>query len=458
MCGIFGIYGDHIEAARSTYFGLYALQHRGQESAGISVSNGKDIQSITSMGLVAQIFNEDKLSTLKGHIGIGHTRYSTTGNTILENAQPITVTFKKEKIAIAHNGNLVNAEELRQDCQHHGYQFQSSTDSEVIAALIVMSNAPTLMDAVIETTQKIKGAYSLVLLTTDSIIGLRDPLGVRPLMLGKTPTGMLLASEDCAFKIIGGEKIRDILPGEIVIINAKGINSHTYLDHQRKGLCAFEFIYFARPDSTIQGKNIYAARVKMGRNLFREHPVEADIVIGVPDSGIPAAIGFSKESGIPYEEGIIKNRYVGRTFIHPDQSMREKSVRIKLNPIEEVIKDKRVVVVDDSIVRGTTSNKIVQILRDAGAEEVHIRVSSPPVFNPCFYGIDTANRSELIASVLSLEKIAKHLNVDSLGYLSIDGLINAIHLPADNMCLACLNGDYPIKVPEQLQQLKLLFD
>jgi amidophosphoribosyltransferase len=458
MCGIFGVWGKDNDAARHTYFGLYALQHRGQESAGISVANGNKIHTYKEQGLVSQIFREETLKNLPGNLAIGHTRYSTTGHSVVTNAQPINVEFKGEQIAVAHNGNIVNADALRIQLKNEGFKFSTTSDTEIIAALISTQKSDNLMDAMISASEKISGAYSLLVLTKNSVIGMRDPYGVRPLALGQQNGNYLFSSEDCAFNIIGGNRLRDVMPGEIVRIDDSGIQSKLYFDREVKAICAFEFIYLARPDSTINNRNLYHARVKMGSELFKQHPVKADIVIGVPDSGTPAAIGYAKESGIPYEDAIIKNRYVGRTFITPDQKMREQAVRVKLNPIEDVIRDKKVVVVDDSIVRGTTSKKIVKILREAGADEVHMRVSSPPVINPCFYGIDTAKKAELIGSTMSVDEISTHLNVDSLGYLSIEGMLRAIHLRDKQLCLACLNGDYPIEVPEDMQRLKLLFE
>ncbi|MFC1478303.1 amidophosphoribosyltransferase [Candidatus Margulisiibacteriota bacterium] len=460
MCGLFGIYDNkrdgNEEAARLTYFALYSLQHRGQESAGISVSDGTSIKTYKQMGLVSRVFSEDILDSLTGWSALGQVRYSTTGSSQLHNAQPFEFKFNGgEKMVIAHNGNLVNFDLL---CDQLDVTEPTSTsDTELMARILQNSKADTIEEAVLEMVKIIRGAYSVAILTKDKLIAFRDPHGIRPLCIGKLGEATIFTSETCALDIVGARHVREIEPGEMVVVTHEGLLSKTFTTHSDRAMCAFEYIYFARPDSNIYGKNLYKVRVNMGRNLAREHPVDADIVISVPDSGTPAAIGFSKESGIPFDDGLIKNRYVGRTFIQPSQAMRELGVKIKLNPIREIFENKRVVIVDDSIVRGTTSKNIIKIIREAGAREVHMRVSSPPVMCPCFYGIDTATKSELIAANMSVEEIRKHLNVDSLGYLSIKGMVGAINLPHKDLDLACFNNVYPIKIPEAVQELKLVF-
>lgn len=452
MCGIFGVYSNKLNVIESTYFGLYALQHRGQESAGISVSNGEQVHTIKKQGLIAQAFTKEELELLpKGDMAIGHVRYSTTGSSFIENAHPFSFMFKGTYMSLAHNGNLVNIQYLRDLCVKKGYRFNSSSDTEIICAMISVSGKDTIEEAIVETVKELRGAFTFIVLTPDKIIGARDSFGIRPMAISQIVGGYAIASEDCALSVVGGENIREVLPGEMVVISRKGITSVIAMEPQKRlAGCSFEYLYFARPDSSISGKNLYEARVKMGRNLYREHPVDADIVISVPDSGTPAAIGFSKESGIQFAEGLIKNRYIGRTFIQPEQLLREVGVRLKLNPIIPAVRNKRIVLVDDSIVRGTTSKKIVKLLRSVGAKEVHMRVSSPEVKWPCFYGIDTESQKELIAANYSVEEIGRMLDVDSIGYLSLKGLVNAIHLPKDYLCLACFDGNYPIEVPEQL--------
>ncbi|MEK6557145.1 MAG: amidophosphoribosyltransferase, partial [Candidatus Margulisiibacteriota bacterium] len=445
MCGIFGIWSTKLNVAEATYFGLFALQHRGQESAGIAITDGKQINLVKGLGLVSQVFDKDSLESLKGFAAVGHSRYSTTGSVLKVNAQPLLANFHGHDVAVTHNGNLINTEQLRKECAIKGYVFKGTSDTEVIAALLEQSSETELEDAILSLMRQIRGAYSLVFLAKDRIVAVRDPYGIRPLVISSLGSGYVIASEDCAVSIVGGGSGRELLPGELLTIDETGTHTRTALHQEaRGGFCSFEYIYFARPDSIFNHKSLYSIRVKMGRNLFREHPVEADCVISVPDSGTPAAIGYSKESGIAFAEGLIKNRYIGRTFIQPDQLLREVGVKLKLNPIVDAIAGKRIVIVDDSIVRGTTSKKIVKLLRECGAREVHFRVSSPMVIAPCFYGIDTAGKNELIASNLSLEEIRDELKVDSIGFLSLKGLLNAIHLPKDSLCLACFNGDYPI--------------
>ncbi|MFC1517367.1 amidophosphoribosyltransferase [Candidatus Margulisiibacteriota bacterium] len=458
MCGLYGVYAPDKNVAELTYLGLFALQHRGQESAGISSAKNGKITTYKAMGLVPQVFNQSNLPALNGDMAIGHVRYSTTGSSNLENAQPIEFSVGQDEIAtLAHNGNLVNAEQLRNQLSGEGYTFSSTSDSEIISVLFKKYYSDDLEETVHKMMNDLKGAYSVLIMLKDKIIGFRDEFGIRPLCIGKLEGDYVIASESCALETTGAQYLRDVENGEVIIFDKDGSRSRSFFKKNRKALCIFEHIYFARPDSVMQGRTLYKVREKMGQILAREHPVKADIVIAVPDSGIPAAIGYAKESGIPFEEGMIKNRYVGRTFINPDQTIRELGVRIKLNPIKEVLQDKRVIIVDDSIVRGTTSKKIVKLLREAGAREIHMRVSSPPIVSPCFYGIDTATKSELIAANMSIEDIAKHLDVDSLGYLSIKGLIKSTHAKHKEFCLGCFNNDYPVDVPEQLSRLKLLF-
>ncbi len=452
-CGVFGIYlkdGDNTstEAARITFYGLYALQHRGQESAGIAVSNGQEIILHKAMGLVSEVFSPDVIAKLAGHIAIGHVRYSTTGESHLSNAQPLVFRYLKGMVALGHNGNLVNTTELRTRLATLGSVFQTTTDTEVIANLIARYSQNPLKDALVKAMIDIKGAYSVVLATEDRLVGFRDPMGIRPLCLGELEGNYVLASESCALDTVGAKFIRDIEPGEIVIIDSNGLSSHKALYSTRRAHCIFEYIYFARPDSTIDGTNVNRARRAMGRQLARENRVEADIVISVPDSGTSAALGYSKESGIPFEEGLMKNRYIGRTFIQPTQKMRDTGVRLKLNPVVETVRGKRVILVDDSIVRGTTSKKIVSMLKGAGAKEVHVAVASPPTICPCYYGIDTSRREELIAAKMNVEAIREFIGADSLHYISVEGMFEAIENSRESMCAACFNGEYPIPVDD----------
>lgn len=443
-CGIFGIFNQE-DASKLTYFALYALQHRGQESAGIAVSDGEKLLIYKDLGLVSEVFNEEKLKALQGNCAIGHVRYSTTGANIWENSQPILKNYKGGTFSLAHNGNLVNQAELKVKLKEKGIQNYSSSDSEIISNLIKMTPEENIEKNIETVATQLKGAFSLVIMTEDKLIGLKDPLGFHPLALGKLGDSHLFASETCAFNLIGAEFIREVEPGEMVVIDKEGIRSTKIISNNRRSLCIFEFVYFARPDSNIFGENVALSRQKMGRRLAREYPVPADIVVPVPDSGISAAIGYSAQSGNPYDEGLIKNRYIGRTFIQPEQLIREFGVKIKLSPIKEIIKDKRVILIDDSIVRGTTSRKIVKLIRDEGAREIHVRISSPPIFFPCFYGIDTPNREYLRAANHNLEETRKWIEADSLGYLSIEGLCSVFDkIPADNFCLACFNGKYPV--------------
>ncbi len=453
-CGVFGIYAPGVDAARITFFGLYALQHRGQESAGIATADGKKIYLHTAMGLVSQAFTEEQLAQLHGHIAIGHTRYSTTGSSRASNAQPILVEGNSSTIGLAHNGNIVNSKFLQDELIQQGFTFGGTTDSEIIANLIISSSEKNPVDKVRYAMRRLQGAYSLVIMTKDKLIGVRDPMGVRPLCLGTIDGGWVIASESCALGHVGAQFIREIEPGEIVVINKHGIKSFTE-ESTRKALCIFEYIYFARPDSVIQGKLLYPARQAMGRILARDYPVDADLVMGVPDSATAAGIGYAVASGIPYCEGLIKNRYVGRTFIEPDQRLRDLGVKLKFNPLAETIVGKRLVVVDDSIVRGTTTPKVVAMLKKAGAKEVHLRICSPPIRHPCFFGVDMATRWELIAAQKTIPEIRDTIGADSLGYISIDGLIESVGLPKDIFCLACFTGEYPIPVQLEMDKLAL---
>ncbi|OGW58302.1 MAG: amidophosphoribosyltransferase [Nitrospirae bacterium RBG_16_43_8] len=455
-CGVFGVYG-HSEASNLAYLGLYALQHRGQEGAGICSSDGRHLHLDKSMGLVADIFSEKRLKKLPGHIAIGHNRYSTAGSSILKNVQPILANFALGPLAIAHNGNLVNAGEIREELEREGAIFQSTSDSEVIVHLIAHSKAGDFYERVIEALRQASGAFSLLILRERELIAVRDPYGVRPLSLGQVDGAYVVASETCALDLIGATYIRDVEPGELLIINENGLKSMKPLIAPRQASCIFEFIYFSRPDSYIFGnKNVNEMRKKFGAQLARESGVDADLVIAVPDSGVPAAIGFAEESKLPFDFGLIRNHYIGRTFIEPKQSIRHFGVKIKLNPVRQLLEGKRVIVIDDSIVRGTTSKKIVKMLREGGgAKEVHIRISSPPTVGPCFYGIDTPTRQELIASSHSVEEIRKFITADTLEYLSLEGLKNIVP-ESHNFCTACFDDKYPISFPgERLAQMEL---
>lgn len=457
-CGIFGVYG-HPEAANLTYLGLYALQHRGQEGAGICSSDGTQLYLEKSLGLVADIFTEKRIKRLPGNMAIGHNRYSTAGGGGLKNVQPLVANYALGTIAVAHNGNLINAEQLKEDLETEGAIFQSTSDSEVILHLIARSRNDNPYERIAEALGIIRGAFSLLFLRKSELIAARDPMGVRPLSIGQVDGAYVVASETCAFDLIGAEYIRDVEPGEIVIINHNGLQSIKTLQGFRKAFCVFEFIYFARPDSYIFNHTcVNTMRKEFGRQLARESRVDADIVIPVPDSGVPAAIGFAEESGIPFDFGLIRNHYIGRTFIEPKQSIRHFGVKIKLNPVRDLLKGKQVIVVDDSIVRGTTSKKIVKMIREVGgAKEVHMRICSPPTVGPCFYGIDTPTRQELIASSHMIEEIRKYITADSLSYLSIEGLKNIVPNP-ENYCTACFDNKYPIQFPgERLQQMELAF-
>lgn len=453
-CGVFGVYSWQVDIARLIFFALFALQHRGQESSGIAVSDGHQIMTHRKMGLVSQVFTEDDLARLKGYIGIGHNRYSTTGSSQHANAQPIVARAENLTLALAHNGNILNAEPLRDELQEGGYSFDTSTDSEVIANLILASPGKNWEERIRHAMARLQGAYSLTVMTQDKLIGIRDPMGVRPLCLGSIDSGWVIASESCALDHVGAQFLRDIEPGEIVIIDGDGLKSFKK-ESGKKAMCIFEYIYFARPDSVIEGKLLYKARQAMGAMLAREYPVDADLVMGVPDSATAAGSGYANASGIPFCEGLLKNRYVGRTFIEPDQRLRELGVQLKFNPLAEIIRGKRLVVVDDSIVRGTTTPHVVSLLKKAGAREVHLRICAPPIRHPCFMGVDMAREWELIAAQKDVPMIRDYLGADSLGYLSLDGLIKAVDLPRDMFCLACFTGDYPIPVQMGMDKLAL---
>ena len=456
-CGVFGVYAPDEDVARITFYGIYALQHRGQESAGIATADGRQIFVCTGMGLVSQVFDENDLGHLPGHIAIGHTRYSTTGSSKEENAQPVYVEGTHGPLALGHNGNLINAESLRFDLEEQDISFIGSTDTEVVARLLASAPGNGWLERCANTMKLIAGAYCLIALTPDSLITMRDPYGVRPLCIGQmNGSGWVIASETCALDHLGARFVREVEPGEAIVIDREGLHAVQAVEKRREALCVFEYIYFARPDSVLRDKLLYPMRTNMGRELARQSPVEADLVIGVPDSAIAAAIGYAHESGIPYAEGLVKNRYVGRTFIQPDQRLRDQGVYLKFNPLKQVIAGKRLVVVDDSIVRGTTTPKVVEMLRRAGASEVHMRICAPPVRHPCHFGIDMATQWELIASRQGVEEIRAHIGADSLSYLAIEGLMRAVEQPESSFCTACFTGEYPM--PVQLQMDKLVFE
>ena len=452
-CGVVGLRATGGDAARLAFFALFALQHRGQESAGIAVSDGSTVKMHKDMGLVSQVFDEAILASLPGDLAIGHNRYSTTGASVLRNAQPIYCTSSSGEIAVAHNGNLINAKELREELEAQGERLDTTADSEIIARILVLNLDRGIEEAVAEVMRRVKGAYSVIVLTPTKLFGFRDPYGVRPLVAGRLGDSYMLASESCAFGPVNAEVDREVAPGEVAIIDAKGIHYHQAHETVRPSMCMFEFIYFARPDSVMRGTSLYVARERMGEELAKEQPAEADVVIPVPDSGIPAAIGYSRTADLPFEEGMMKSRYIHRTFIQPDQRMREMGVRMKLTPIVEKIAGKRLVVVDDSIVRATTTRQIVKMLFDSGAKEVHVRITAPPIKFPCFYGIDMASKGELAAAKWSVEEIREHLGATSLGYLSVEGTVRAVGDGKNGFCLACFNGDYPISVPRDLNKL-----
>jgi amidophosphoribosyltransferase len=469
-CGVFGIFAPGVDVARRTFFGIFALQHRGQESAGIAVTDGRKIRVHTDMGLITQIFNEENLRDLPGDIAVGHNRYSTTGSSKACNTQPILCESSDGIMAVAHNGNLVNAHLIREALEKAGEEFFTTMDTEIIAKMIESGQNDTLENSIINMMERVSGAYSLVMMTRDTLIAIRDPNGLRPLCLGILPekdenggSCYVVASETCALGPVGAKFVREVEPGEILFITRDGLESTFFKGKApghalRKSLCIFEFIYLARPDSQLLGQNVHATRRRMGELLAQQAPVEADVVIGVPDSGLPAAIGYAAGSGIQYQEGLIKNRYIQRTFIQPDQTQREMGVRMKLTPLEDVLRGKRVVVVEDSIVRGTTTKRIVQMIRDAGAKEVHLRISSPPYQWPCFYGIDTAARKDLIAFQRDVEGIRAYNGADSLAYITMDNLVSAVGHPKDDFCRACFDGEYPIDIPSDVANSKLVFE
>jgi len=444
-CGVFGIYAPGEAVARLTFFGLFALQHRGQESAGIAVSNGQRAKLYKDMGLVSQVFNEDNLKPLQGHIAIGHNRYSTTGSSRRLNAQPFLLESMLGPVAIAHNGNLVNTEELRQRLFKSGVGLASSADTEVMLQMLAGAEGDTWEERIRDVMRYARGAYSLTILTRDALYAVRDPWGFRPLSMGRLNGGWVVASETCALQTVGASEIQEIPAGAIVIINADGARMVQGLPPEQPNLCIFEYIYFARPDSILDGQLVHQVRQKLGRQLAREHPVKADLVISVPDSATAAAIGYAQEANIPYGEGLIKNRYIGRTFIQPDERLRRAGVALKFNPLPQVLEGKRIIVVDDSIVRGNTSRPIVELLRRAGAKEVHLRISSPPIQHPCFMGVDMATYEELIAHRLTVDEIRDAVGADTLGYLSLEGMVSAVNRPANNYCLSCFEGQYPFE-------------
>jgi amidophosphoribosyltransferase len=448
-CGVFGVYcKENKEVSQMCYYAMYALQHRGQESAGITVSNGGQLYSYKGMGLTADVFTEETLNQLQGNAAIAHVRYSSFKDNKIENAQPIESRFKLGQIAVAHNGNLTNSKVIRELLEDGGATFTSTSDSEVVIKMIARKAADGLEEAIKATVSAVKGAYAFVMLADKKLIGIRDPYGIRPLCIGTNDAGdYFLASESCAIDAIGGHIVRDVEAGEMVIIDDNGIKSVKYAENRNIAPCSFEHIYFARPDSTIDGINVYQARVEAGKLLAKQCKVDADIVIGVPDSGVPAAIGYAEESGIPYAMGLIKNKYIARTFIKPVQSLREQAVMVKLNPLRIQLEGKRVVVVDDSLVRGTTSKILIEIIRRAGAKEVHFRSASPAVMHPCFYGVDIAHRKELIAARMSVDEIRKEINADTLDYLSLENMLKS--LKSNNFCVGCFNGVYPMSTPTE---------
>jgi len=454
-CAVFGIFAPTEDVARLTFFALFAQQHRGQESSGIVVTDGQSLKRHARNGLVSQVFDEESLSYLKGFAAIGHNRYSTTGSSTEANAQPLLVSGDCGVLSLAHNGNIVNARELREELVERGYSFSTTTDSEVVANLILAAPGKDWLEKTAIACRRLLGAYSLTLLTEDAVIGVRDPMGIRPLCVGRLGGNTVIASETCALNHIGAEVQRDLEPGELLYCDASGERSVSIRAGQRRALCVFEYIYLARADSALESQLVYETRQRMGARLWEEYPIDADYVVGVPDSAIPAAIGFADASGIPYCEGLLKNRYVGRTFIAPDQRLRDLGVQLKFNPLREIIAGKRLIVVDDSIVRGTTTPHVVELLRHAGAREVHLRICAPPIKHPCFLGVDMATEEELIANRKSVEEIRLHVNVDSLGYMSLEGLLASVQRSPDTLCTACFTGEYPVPVQMGLDKFAL---
>lgn len=455
-CAVFGIYAPGQDVARLTYFALYALQHRGQESSGIAVSDGKVMECYKDMGLVSQVFNPEILERLKGHLAVGHNRYSTTGSSRIDNAQPLILKSHLGPVALAHNGNLTNFQDLKRELEDRGITFNTTSDSEVIGKLFALADGQTVAEKVTNTVHRLYGSYSVVLATHEAVVGFRDPLGVRPLCIGRlgdpgltggrpprSDDGWVLASESCALPTIGATLVREVKPGEAVILTKDGMQSVQMLPVERHAMCLFEYVYFSRPDSLINGDAIYNARFRMGQHLAKEHPVAADVVMPVPDSGVPSAFGYAHESGIPYVEGLIKNRYIARTFIQPDDKMRRVGIKLKFNPLTHNIRGKRIVLIDDSIVRGNTTRALVKLLKDEGAREVHVRITSPPMIHPCFYGVDTATHGQLVAHERTVDEIREYIDADSLGYLSLDALMDDTEYPRQNLCRACFTGQYP---------------
>ncbi len=455
-CGVFGVL-NHPEAANLTYLGLYALQHRGQESAGIVSTDGYNFNTHRGMGLVADVFQEDDIAHLKGKSSIGHVRYSTTGESEIRNCQPFTYEYAHGGISMCHNGNIVNANELRHELELEGSIFQTTSDTEVLIHLVAKSKGTNTEERLVEAVRRLRGAFSLLVLTETRLIGLRDPYGIRPLVLGRLGSAYILSSETCAFDLIGAKFIRDVEPGEMLVIDQDGLHSYKPFGQLERKFCVFEYVYFARPDSTLEGVNVYQARYQIGVELAREAPADADIVVPVPDSGTPPAMGYAKGSGIPFQMGLIRNHYVGRTFIEPQHAIRHFGVRIKLNATRDLIEGKRVILVDDSIVRGTTSQKIVEMVRRAGAKEVHMRISSPPTKCSCFYGIDTPRSEELMANQMSIDQMCRAIGADSLAFVSFEGMYRAVGKPRNLHCDACFSGDYPVSINKpQSPQLTLL--
>ncbi|HWV22586.1 MAG TPA: amidophosphoribosyltransferase [Thermomicrobiales bacterium] len=454
-CGVFGIYAPAEDVARVTFFGLYALQHRGQESAGIAATDGERITVRKSLGLVSRAFDEEDIGALNGHAAIGHTRYSTAGATLASNAGPMYDETSLGPIAVSHNGNLTNAMLLRQELEAQGETFQSTTDTEVLTRLIALADGDTIAEKIRSAMSRMVGAFSLAVLTNDAVYAVRDPMGVRPLCLGKLGAGYVVSSESCALMTVDATFIREVEPGEIVRVDANGVESLGLGLPHRHAMCLLELIYFARPDSEMFGDRLHLVRQRMGEELAREAPVDADVVVGLPDSATPAAIGYARASGIPYSEALIKNRYIGRTFIQPNQRMRQTAVKLKFNVLPEVVRDKRVVLVDDTIVRGTTSRPIVELVRQAGAKEVHMRVHAPPIMWPCYLGVDLARREELIAARMTVPEIGKHIGVDSIEYLSLDGLLKSIGQGTSRFCTGCMTGHYPVPTFNQVDKLAL---
>jgi amidophosphoribosyltransferase len=444
-CGVFGVFG-HNEASTLTQLGLFALQHRGQEACGIVSSDGEELHQFRSKGLVADVLVKDVLKSLVGNSAIGHTRYSTSGKNTIKEVQPFSVTCQHGQIAVCHNGNLPFATEKRLELERNGAIFSSTSDTETILHSIARSQADNITDAIKEVLRETEGAFSLLFLTANSLIAVRDPRGFRPLVLGKLKDAWCVASETCAFDLIDAETVREIKAGEMLVIDEQGLHSHFPFEEKKLSVCTFEHVYFSRPDSIIFGKSVNESRHKMGKQLAIEHPIDADLVVPVPDSGVAAAVGYARQSGINFRHAIIRNHYVGRTFIEPSQSIRSFGVRLKLNPIKDLINGRRIILIDDSIVRGTTSKKIVQMVREAGAKEVHLRISCPPTVSPCYYGVDTPRKAELIAAQMSVEEVCKYIEADSLGYLSLNGMLEAIGFETNSSCTACWNGKYPTKI------------